>query len=158
MNRTPNKPHSPTHRKKGKRKPDQLGHMKGDKRKGQHEKHRGRRVGKNVDMLEFLVAVKCSETFCGGNKIQIFILPKPGPSWLRVIERTSRPGNRSRGIASGEIAHLALTGQQGHIHTEPHGYRSLHQHKNDQYRMRKTRRKACDLFTTEMRMHSAWCR
>src|SRR5438874_4786297 len=92
-------------------------------------------------MLEFLVAVKCSETSCGSNKIRIFILRKPGPSWLRVIERTSRPGNRSRGIASGEIAHLALTGQQDHIHAEPDGNRSHHQHKNDQYRMRKTRRK-----------------
>src|SRR2546422_2193774 len=39
-----------SHRKEGKRKPDQLGHMKGDKRKGQHEKHHGRRVGKNMHM------------------------------------------------------------------------------------------------------------
>src|SRR2546427_11842710 len=89
MNRTPHKPHSPTHRKEGKRKPDQLGHMKGDKRKGQHEKHHGRRVGKNMHMLEFLVAVKGVETSGGGNKNAIFILCKTRPPRVRGLEPTS---------------------------------------------------------------------
>src|SRR2546422_10854928 len=99
-----------SHRKEGKRKPDQLGHMKGDKRKGQHEKHHGRRVGKNMHMLEFLVGGERSRDGGGGNKSAVFIFRKKGAALAMGIKTTSPPCSPSPGRRSGESARPAPTG------------------------------------------------